>query len=65
MSLVSSFFQVKQVHGPCTSSTWSCILPIKQTFIKKKNVRIPEKKTKWRLKGKRGLRISFGMQNDF
>ena len=41
------FFQVKQVHGLCAGTTRSCILPNKQTIIKK-NIRIPEKKTKWR-----------------
>ena len=29
------FFQVKQVHGPCTSSTRTCFLRNKQTIIKK------------------------------
>ena len=39
------FFQVKQVHGPCTSATRPCFLPNKQTIIKK-NVRHAEKKNK-------------------
>ena len=30
------FFRVKQVHGPCTSTTRWCFLRNKQTIIKKK-----------------------------
>ena len=61
------FFQVEHDHGPCVSTARSCFLPNNQTIIKK-IVRHPEKKTKWRLKGKRGRRwlsFFFGMQNDF
>ena len=48
------FFQVKQVHGACASTTRWFFLPNKQTIIKK-NVRHAEKKTKWQSIGERDI----------
>ena len=51
------FFQVKQVHGPCVSTTRSCILPNKQTIIKKIYA-IPRRKQNGGRSGKRHRPIS-------